>query len=244
MINSDKKTKKSKRNLSSLLLGIGLVLSLPTKADGNEFTVAAVDQLEEAPTLNYIQTQDFVEMDLRRGVYQVTLQVFKTTGTTISKIQTYLTDPWVTVPWDISNSATNQWIKLTAKVNIYSSVSYSKLRFQTSDHVSTGGGTGAVYVDDLTFTFLEEIPEEEDKPVLEIDPETVIQVFPNPVSATMTVLMPASGTISMTSLDGRVIAHFANISELKYSTAHLQTGVYLMHIQINGTTTVKKVIIE
>lgn len=242
MTNSNKTMRRTKHNLINLCLGI--TLALPSMASTQASKESVADPLAEAPTLNYIQTQDFVALDMKRGVYQVTLQVYKTTGTTISKIQSYLTDPWVAMSWDVSNIATNQWVKLTSEVSIFNDLTQSKLRFQASDHVSTGGGTGTVYVDDLTFAFLEEIPEEEE-PVLDVTPKDLtIQVYPNPASTSMTVLMPESGSISLTSLDGRAIAQFEGVSELQYSTAHLQSGVYLLQIQINGTVAVKKIVIE
>ncbi|NIJ44827.1 hypothetical protein FHR24_001266 [Wenyingzhuangia heitensis] len=199
------------------------------------------EEVLEIPFQSQIETTESENITMDKGSYNISLQVFVDENTTISNFYTQVLNPWVTLKWDISSIAKNEWVQLSQKMILSKEATNSTFRFQVNNQPEFGGGKGTFYVDELKI----EKAEEAELSVGELLPNRIALFTPNPTKDYINFSGAVGATVEIYNSLGKKVKAF-KISNLGHreNVSNLSSGVFYVKIYREKETIVKQLIIH
>lgn len=167
------------------------------------------------PQISSVETSDSAHLSLLPGVYDVQMMFWKDPGTTISTFHSTISEPWVSLQWDVDTVTEGQWSQLSQEFVLEDTALNAKITLQVINDPQYGGGKGSIYIDDLEFIRKAEFIPVSDISLLEneitLNKGELHQLEYNllPIDATDTAVLWISGDagIASVSTDGLVSAN-------------------------------------
>lgn len=171
------------------------------------------------PKVATIQTTNSQIFDLEPGTYEVKVKVWKEPGCTIKQFVSYLSDPWVTIEWELENVPEAQWTELSQEIQLIDSLNDSSIYFSVANSLENGSGT--FYIDEMQF-----VRQITAAPTW-YSPTNETRIFPNPASNSFTIDSKQTGRILFFNVSGVKIMEMSIESSPITVPVNWKPGLYL-----------------
>lgn len=178
--------------------------------------------------------------NLKAGNYDITMQVYKQSGTSTSQIYLMLiggTDAAKQLTIDITNLPDGEWSEVTTTYTAtkdFDSEGYVRFRCKSSQAI------GTVYIDNLSI-----MPEEIGTAIDKVAEPLSCTMMPNPVESFLSISAPQAHTIDVFSIMGERIMSITKTSEpYTIDVSSLNRGTYLFQLSSDAKRHTQKVVVK
>ena len=194
---------------------------------------------------NYSMFTPYGAINIPAGANELKMKVWIDPSTTVSKLRVLLSNPAVTITFDISGVEKGKWVEVsqTFSKNSASNLSLTNSGDRITVQLQAADVTGSnvlLYVDDLSFknddTFLSVTKNE----------KASFKMYPNPSKDNITIVSPEYGIVKMYNSLGAVVKTAEKNGESQViSVSGLAKGIYFITITSSkGVTAAQKAIVD